>query len=69
MKVMSLLVKRAALAFWYSSGNMGLETDKDIWKHTDQAAMHLYAAAHRYRRCQPGTKAGIAQMVHNVSGF
>lgn len=69
LKVMSLLVKRGALAFWYSSGNMGLETDKDIWKHTDQAAMHLYAAAHRYRRCQPGTKAGIAQIVHNVSGF
>lgn len=69
LKVMTLLVKRSALAFWYSSGNMGLETDKDIWKHTDQAAMHLYAAAHRYRRMPMGTKAGVAQIVHNVSGY
>lgn len=69
LKVMTMLVKRAALAFWYSSGNLGLETDKDIWKHTDQAAMHLYAAAHRYRRMPNGTRPGVAQIVHNVSGF
>jgi len=69
MKVMSMLLKRRSLAFWYARNHMALETDKDIMKHTDLAAMHLYGAAHRYRRMPGGTKAGVVQIVHNVSGY
>lgn len=69
LQVTSLLVKKNALAFWYSSGQMGLETFKNIFAHTDQAAMHLYAVAYRYRRIPGGTKPGVVQIVHNVSGY
>jgi hypothetical protein len=69
MKVQSLLLKRRALTFWYSRRHMELETDKDIMKHSDLAAMHLYGAAHRYRRMPGGTKPGVVQIVHNVSGY
>lgn len=69
LKVMSMLFKRRALSFWYSSDQLSMETDKDIMKHTDLAAMHLYGAAHRYRRLSGGTKPGVVQLVHNVSGF
>lgn len=69
LQVQTQLLKKKALAFWYSSGNMGLETAKDITAHTDIAAMHLYACAHRYRRVPGGTKAGVVQILHNVSGY
>ena len=69
LKCMSMLCKQRSLAFWYSQAHMGLETDKDIMKHTDLAAMHMYGAAHRYRRMGDGTKPGVIQVVHNVSGF
>lgn len=69
LKAMSMLLKRKALAFWYSDKNMGLETAKDITAHTDIAAMHLYACAHRYRRVATGTKPGVIQITHNVSGY
>ncbi len=69
LKVMSMLLKRRSLAFWYSRKHLALETDKDIWKHSDEGALHLYAAAHRYRRIAGGTKPGVVQIVHNTSGF
>jgi hypothetical protein len=69
LKVMSMLLKRRALTFWYSRKHLELETDKNIRAHTDEAAMHLYAAAHRYRRMVGGTKPGVVQITHNVSGF
>jgi hypothetical protein len=69
LKVMSMLLKRRSLAFWYSQKHLALETDKDIYKHSDEAAMHLYAAAHRYRRMSGGTKPGVVQIVHNTSGY
>lgn len=69
MKVQSLLLKKRALAFWYSNKHLALETDKDIYKHTDEAAMHLYGAAHRYRRIPGSTKPGVVQIVHNVSSY
>lgn len=69
LQVMSMLLKRRALAFWYSRRHLGMETDKDILRHTDLAAMHLYGAAHRYRRVAGGTKPGVIQIVHNVSSF
>jgi hypothetical protein len=69
MKVQSCLLKKGALAFWYNKSLLAMETDKDIWKHSKEAAMHLYGAAHRYTRLAGGTKAGVVQIVHNVSGF
>jgi hypothetical protein len=69
MKVQSLLLKRKALAFWYNKNLLTLETDKDIYKHTKEAAMHLYAAAHRYMRLNGSTKPGVVQIVHNVSSY
>lgn len=69
LQVTSLLLKRRALAFWYSSGNLALETDKNILKHAEFAAMHLYSVAHRYKRMSAGTKPGVVPIVHNVGGF
>jgi hypothetical protein len=70
VKATTMLLKRGALAFWYSSGNLGLETDKDIRAHSREAAMHLYGVAHRYRRVRgPGTRPGVIQIVHNVGGY
>lgn len=69
IKAMSMLLKKRSLAFWFSRRHLALETDKDIYKHTDEAAMHLYAAPHRYRRVAGGTRPGVVQIVHNVTGF
>lgn len=69
MKVQSLLLKKQSLAFWYNKQLLQLETDKDIYKHTKEAAMHLYGAAHRYTRLPGTTKSGVVQIVHNVSGY
>lgn len=69
LKAMTMLLKRNALAFWYSSKHIGLQTFADIYKDTDEAAMHLYAVAHRYRRAAGSTKPGVIQITHNVSGF
>jgi hypothetical protein len=69
LKASSLILQRDALTFWYSAANMGLETDKDILKHNDIAAMHMYRVAHLYRRRRGGTKPGAALVQHNVQGF
>lgn len=69
LKVSSVLCQRGALAFWYSRQALAMETDKDILAHTDIAAMHLYAAAHRYRRRRGGTKPGVVVVRHNVTGY
>jgi hypothetical protein len=69
LKASSLILQRGAMTFWYSAANMGLETDKDILKHNDVAAMHMYHVAHRYRRRRGGTKPGVVKIVHNVPGF
>jgi hypothetical protein len=69
LKVMSMLLKKGALAFWYNQRALALETDKNIHSHSEEGAMHLYGAAHRYRRMPDGTKPGVVQIVHNTSGF
>jgi hypothetical protein len=69
LKTRTLLLKRRALAFWYNRSALTLETDKNILAHTDIAAMHLYAAAHRYRRTPGGTKPGIVAIAHNVQSY
>lgn len=69
LQVTSLILKKRALTFWYSSGNLAVDTDKNILKHSQFAAMHLYSVAHRYAKIPTGTKPGVVPIVHNVSGF
>jgi hypothetical protein len=69
LKARTLLLKRRALAFWYNRAALGLQTDKNILAHTDIAAMHLYAAAHCYRRTPGGTKPGVVAIAHNVGSY
>lgn len=67
LKATSLVMRPNALSFWYNRMALGLETDKDVAKHSNVGFMHLYYAAHRYRRVRQGTKTGIVQIQHNVS--
>ncbi len=69
MKATSILLKKNAFAFWYNKNLLQLQTDKDIRRDTNEAAMHLYSAPHRYVRRPGGTKAGVAHITHNVSSF
>lgn len=69
MKATSLVFQRGAMAFWYASQHMGLQTDKDILKDNDVGAMHMYYAAHLYRRRRGGSKPGVVAIRHNVQGF
>jgi hypothetical protein len=69
LKVMTMLLKRGAMAFWFNQAALGLQTDENILDDTDIGAMHLYSVAHRYRRARGGTKAGVVQITHNVSGY
>jgi hypothetical protein len=69
LKTTSMLLKRRALAFWYNKNALGMKTDQNITADTNIAAMHLYGAAHRYRRVAGGTKPGVVQLTHNVSGY
>jgi hypothetical protein len=69
LKATSLILQRGAMAFWYASQHMALKTDEDILKDNDIAAMHLYHAAHLYRRRNGGTKPGVVAIKHNVPGF
>lgn len=69
LKVSTLILKRNALAFYYSRAGLAMDTINVPQAHTNIAAMHLYAVAHRYRRAPGGTKPGVVNLQHNVSGF
>jgi len=69
LKARTLLLKKRALAFWFNRSLLKLLTDKDILKHSDVCAMHLYRAAHRYRRLPGSTKGGVLAIDHNVTNF
>jgi capsid protein len=69
LKAMSMLLKKRSLAFWYSAAHLGLKTFQQIMSDSDQGAMHLYGVAHRYRRLPGGTKPGVIQITHNVTGY
>lgn len=58
----SLIIKQAALAFWYAKVPVVL-TDTDILANTDVLAIHMYFAAHRYQRVRGSTKAGVIKVV------
>jgi hypothetical protein len=66
LKARTLLLKRGALGFWYNRQALALQTDKDILQDSSVAAMHLYAAAIRYRRRPGGVKPGVVVVEHNV---
>lgn len=69
LKARTMLVKKGALAFWYNRNALTLQTDRDILADSSLGAMHLYAAALRYRR-RPGTgltKPGVVVISHNVT--
>lgn len=63
-KFTSLIVKKNALAFWFNRGLMRLQTDRDILVDADVAAIHMYYAAHRYRRPRGSSLPGVIQVVH-----
>ena len=66
LQVRTLLLKRNAVAFWYNRAALAMQTDRDILKDTSLGAIHLYAAAIRYRRRPGGTRPGVIQIIHNV---
>jgi hypothetical protein len=70
LKATTMLLKRNSLAFWFNQAALSLQTDKDIRADAFEGAMHLYGAAHRYKR-RPGSakSSGVIQIVHNVVGF
>lgn len=69
LKATSLIFQRGAMAFWYASQHLSLQTDRDILKDNDVGAMHLYHATHLYRRRRGGTKPGVVALKTNVPGF
>jgi hypothetical protein len=69
IKSTSLIVQKGALAFWFNRSAMALQTDKDILKDNDVAAMHMYRVAHLYRRRVGGTKPGVVAINHNVRNY
>lgn len=69
IKARTIPVKRGAAAFWYNRAALALDTDKDILKDSRLAAMHLYAAAHLYRRARAGTKPGAVVITHNIREY
>jgi hypothetical protein len=68
-KTTSLIVQKGALAFWYNRAAMALQTDKDILKDNDVAAMHMYRVAHMYRRRVGGSLPGVVAITHNVRNY
>lgn len=69
LKVTSQLVKKGALAFWYNKAAMGLNEDKDIARHTNLGAIHLYRTAHLWERVANGNMPGVVSIQHNVSNY
>ena len=64
-KYTSILCKRSALAFWFQ-GTPRILTGQDILADTNVAAIHMYWAAHRYKRIPGlGTHPGVIQIITN----
>ena len=65
----TLLLKPASCCFWYNRAALTMQTDKDILKDSDLAAMHLYAVAHRYRRRRGSHQSGVISIRHDVANY
>jgi len=64
-KYTSIIAKRAALAFWYQ-GQPRVRVGFDPLADTDVIAIHMYFAAHRYKRVRgSGTKPGVVKIITN----
>lgn len=63
-KYTSLLLKKGSLVFWMN-GTPQVQTDRDILSDTDVAAVHIYYAAHAYKRMPGLTKSGVCRIIHN----
>ncbi|NBC17452.1 MAG: phage major capsid protein [Bacteroidetes bacterium] len=69
LKVTDFIMQMDAMAFWYNAAQLGLKTDPDVLADTDIGAMHLYRAAHLYRRRRGGTRPGCVAVKHNVRNY
>jgi len=63
-KFKSLILKKGALAFWYSE-SPSIQTDTDILTDSELAAIHVYWAAHRYKRTPGATRPGVIEIITN----
>jgi hypothetical protein len=63
-KYTSLIVKKGAMAFWYSKEPSVLQ-DQDILTDSQVAAIHLYWVAYRYQRTPGATRPGVVKIVSN----
>ncbi len=62
----SLLCLPQSLALWADSNGSTIQTDRDITKDADIAALHVYFAAHRYKRMPGMSKGGVVVIKHNA---
>lgn len=58
----SIILKEAALAFWYQEEPRVL-TGEDILADTQVIAIHVYWAAHRYQRVRGSTHPGVIKII------
>lgn len=60
----TLIAKPRSMVFWYNGAKATtVQTDRDIIGDTNLAAVHLYFAAHLYKRMPGGTKPGVARII------
>lgn len=69
LKASTFMLQRGAAAFWYNAQRLGAKTDVDILEDTDIMAMHLYHAAHLYRRRRGGSRPGCIAIKTNVRDY
>lgn len=58
----SKILKKAALAFWFSK-EPSVDTDKDILTDSTVAAIHVYYVAYRYQRTPGATRPGVVDVI------
>jgi HK97 family phage major capsid protein len=63
-KYTSVIAKAGALVFWYAR-NPKVLTDQNIANNSRSMAVHVYWAAHRYKRLPNSTKPGVVLIKHN----
>jgi hypothetical protein len=56
----TVLMQKGALALWYNQGKMNVQAWHDPRNDRDHTALHLYCAAHLYKRPRMRTKTGCA---------
>lgn len=61
----SLVLKRGSVVIWLN-GQPVVLADKDILANSDITAVHIYWAAHAYKKMPGRTKAGVCRIKHLV---